>query len=336
MSTVKRNDSLSSSLFMASDPVYFCQLDGKGKAINSKKDKDKIEATVAHPCWIHLDYSKSATRDWINHTDLLPPLAKKALIGKDPTPKEMRFDTGMLVILKGVNVTANRYPDPIITFRFYIMDKLIISSCNKKIDAIDIIEQNLKKGVGPVDVADWLIQISDALTDKANLSFDHIHNRVIALEDTVLNDHVLSHREIGFVRRELIILRRLLVPSQDIIVKLATERVSWIDDNDRQHLHDTSTRLSHCVSDIDNGLLRISSIMELINSLLAESMNKRIYFMTLFTLIFNPITFLTSLLGVNLAGIPFSDSGWAFGIFAIVLMFVGVVLIFWLKFKKWL
>lgn len=335
MDNTNSSHSLASALFMAADPIYFCQLDGKGNAATVNKKAD-VQATVANPCWIHLDYTKQATIDWINHTELLPPLAKKGLIGHDQIPKEMRFDTDILVTLKGVNVTADNFPDPIVTFRFYIMDKLIISTCNKKIDAIETVEQNLDKGIGPVDVADWLIQISDALTDKANLSFDHIHNRVVELEDNVLNEHMLSHKEIGRVRKQLIILRRLLVPERDIFVKLATERVSWIDDNDRQHLHDISTRQSHCVSDIDNCLLRISSMMEQINALLTESMNKRIYFMTLFTLIFMPITFLTSLLGVNLAGIPFSDSIWAFAFFSALLLILGVGFVFWLKSKKWL
>ncbi|MDF7667551.1 zinc transporter ZntB [Orbaceae bacterium ESL0727] len=335
MANVQNNDSISSSLFMSAEPIYFCQLDGKGNAAEVTKHTEML-ATVAHPCWIHLDYTKKSTIDWINSTDLLPPLAKKGLIGHDQIPKEMRFDTDILVTLKGVNVTADNYPDPIVTFRFYIKDKLIISTCNKKIDAIDILEQNLGKGIGPVDVADWLIQLSDALTDKANQSFDRIHNKVVELEDNVLNEHILSHKAIGRVRKQLIVLRRLLMPERDIFVKLATERVSWIDDNDRQHLHDISTRLSHCVADIDNSLLRIASMMEQINALLTESMNKRIYFMTLFTLIFMPITFLTSLLGVNLAGIPFSDSGWAFTLFSGLLILLGVVFVFWLKSKKWL
>jgi zinc transporter len=68
---------------------------------------------------------------------------------------------------------------------------------------------------------------------------------------------------------------------------------------------------------------------------LAESTNKRIYLMSLFTIIFTPITFLTSLLGVNLAGIPFSSEGWSFVGLILLLVIICVISVIWLKYKKW-
>ena len=75
--------------------------------------------------------------------------------------------------------------------------------------------------------------------------------------------------------------------------------------------------------------------MEQINSILAESTNKRIYLMSLFTIIFTPITFITSLLGVNLAGIPFNENEWSFVGLILVLIAISIVSVIWLKLKKW-
>lgn len=76
--------------------------------------------------------------------------------------------------------------------------------------------------------------------------------------------------------------------------------------------------------------------MEQISGLLTESMNKRIYLMTLVTLIFMPITFLASLLGVNLAGIPFNEAKWSFGAFVLLVIVICVGFIILLKAKKWM
>ncbi len=328
-------NSITVSQLLVSDAIYCCQFDGKGHAIKADKQADST-ATVNHPYWLHLDATKQSTIDWITSTPLLPKLAKKSLIDNDQNHKEIRFDTGILVALKGINPMSDTAADAMSTFRFYIMENLIISTGHQPINAITGLIKNLEKGIGPVDVANWLIQLAELLTDRANQSFDLIHNKIITLEDNILNQHLFSNKEIGRVRKQLFVLRRLLVPKRDIFVKIATERVSWIDDNDRQHLHDISTRLSHCVSDIDTSILRIASLMEQINALLTESMNKRIYLMTLFTLIFMPITFLTSLLGVNLTGIPFNDKTWAFGFFSGLLIVISIGFIVWLKSKKWL
>ncbi|OCG30157.1 hypothetical protein A9G34_00305 [Gilliamella sp. Choc4-2] len=332
MSSHNSGSSISVSNLLAAKPIFSCQLDGKGNANPLNVDN---EASVQQPSWIHLNFANPDTIKWINETNLIPELVKNELIKPNQISKEIRFDTGILVVLKGVNFIPNELPDPIVTFRFYITDNLVISARHQQIDAISQLKNNLEKGIGPVDVADWLIQVSELISDQVNLSFNSVHNKIIKLEDLVLNQRIFSYKEIGRVRKQLIVLRRLLSPQRDIFVKISTERISWIDDNDRQRLHDISNQQNHYISDIDSCLLRLASIMEQINSFLAESTNKRIYLMSLFTIIFTPITFLTSLLGVNLAGIPFSEQGWSFVGLMGLLAVICIVSVIWLKYKKW-
>jgi zinc transporter len=332
MSSHNSGSSISVSNLLAAKPIFSCQLDGKGNANPLNVDN---EASVQQPSWIHLNFANPDTIQWINETNLIPELVKNELIKPNQISKEIRFDTGILVVLKGVNFIPNELPDPIVTFRFYITDNLVISARHQQIDAISQLKNNLEKGIGPVDVADWLIQVSELISDQVNLSFNSVHNKIIKLEDLVLNQRIFSYKEIGRVRKQLIVLRRLLSPQRDIFVKISTERISWIDDNDRQRLHDISNQQNHYISDIDSCLLRLASIMEQINSFLAESTNKRIYLMSLFTIIFTPITFLTSLLGVNLAGIPFSEQGWSFVGLMGLLAVICIVSVIWLKYKKW-
>ncbi|WP_176701417.1 zinc transporter ZntB [Gilliamella sp. Choc5-1] len=323
---------ISVSHLLEANPAFCCQLDGKGKAIPLNEHS---VPSVSQPFWIHLDFAKQETVNWINTTNLVPDLIKNELVKPNQISKEIRFESGVLVVLKGVNFIPNELPDPIVTFRFFITDNMIISTRHQQISAIAELKDRLEKGIGPVDVADWLIQMSDLISDQVNLSFDSVHNKIIKLEDSVLNQRIFSYKEIGRVRKQLIVLRRLLSPQRDIFVKISTERISWIDDNDRQRLHDISYQQNHYVSDIDSCLLRLASIMEQINSFLAESTNKRIYLMSLFTIIFTPITFLTSLLGVNLAGIPFSSEGWSFVGLILLLVIICVISVIWLKYKKW-
>lgn len=146
----------------------------------------------------------------------------------------------------------------------------------------------------------------------------------------------MPHQEIGRVRRKLIVLRRLLTSQRDTFIKISTERMSWIDDNDRRHMHDIATRLNHYIGDIDTCLLRLSSILEQINAIFAEQTNKRIYIMSILATIFMPLTFLASLLGVNLAGIPFSQHSGSFGLFSLILLLLGIILSVWLRRKRWL
>lgn len=325
---------LASQAFSEANPIYCCQLDGKGHMLPIHADS---LATVANPCWIHLDYMDTQSINWLKNTPLVPEIAKVALLESAPVlAREVRFDNSLLVIVKSVNISSGSLPDPIATLRCFITDNLIISTRHQRVEIIDSLKNDLSNGVGPVDVADWLVHLCDLISEQASLSNDRVHNQLVKLEDEILNQHMISHKEIGRVRKYFILLRRFMVPARDIFAKIATERVSWIDDNDKQHLHDISLTVNHSIEDINSSLLRLASLMEQINALLTESMNKRIYLMTLFTLIFMPITFLASLFGVNLAGIPFQPASWSFAIFSLFLVVIGIGFACWLKLKKWI
>ncbi|XKM13679.1 zinc transporter ZntB [Orbaceae bacterium ac157xtp] len=320
-------------LLLQANATISCQLDGKGK---THPITSHTEATTKNPCWLHLDFSDPKTIDWINHTTLIPDLAKKELLKPNQSPKEIRFDSGILIVLKGVNFTPNTLPDPIVTFRFYITDNLIISTRRQHIEAIVSLKDKFEKGIGPVDVADWLIQVVELISDQVNQSFDSVYNVIAKYEDKVFKRKEFARRDIGHIHKQLIILRRLLVPQRDILVRVAAERISWIDNQDRQLLQNISIQQSHYIDDIDGCLNRLSALLDLINNIIAESTNKRIYLMTIFTIIFTPITFITSLLGVNLAGIPFSSHEWSFTGIVLIILIVCIGSVVWLKFKKWL
>lgn len=329
-------NSLTGVQFLSAQPIYSLQLTGKGDA---RQITAKSKATSANSFWIHLDYLDPKNVDWIKSTPLIPDIAKTALISRHQPANEIRFDTNdaMFIAIKGVNITPGDKPDPIVTLRFYITANYVISTHHQKVNAITELKAELDKKIGPVDVADWLVQISDILANYAHAAVEQVHSQVILLEDSVLSQQeIAAHRKIGIIRQELILLRRNLTPQRDILMKISTERLSWIDDNDRRHIHDTATCLNNYINDIDTCLLRLSSIVEQINALLTESINKRIYIMSVFATIFMPLTFFASLFGMNLKGIPFDDHPWLFTLFTGLFFIIGIFLCIWFKKKQWI
>lgn len=335
-SPMSKQFALTGTEIAKADPLYSFQLDGKG---GGRKIGSTSKATSTNPFWIHFDYNSTTSVNWIKNTNLLPTIAKTALIGRNSVINEIRFDThdAMLVILLGVNITPGNRPDPIVSLRFYITSNYIISTQHKTINAVGELKEDLDKNIGPVDVADWLVQISDILADYINSAVEDLHSQVILLENSVLSrQQIAPHRKIGLLRQQLILLRRNTTPQRDIFIKISTERLSWIDDNDRQHMHDAAIRMNNYISDIDGCLLRLSNIIQQINALLTESINKRIYLMSIVATLFMPLTFFSSLLGMNLAGIPFTKDPGAFGAYTLAFIFFGIFLWFWLRKKQWI
>ncbi len=65
-------------------------------------------------------------------------------------------------------------------------------------------------------------------------------------------------------------------------------------------------------------------------------MNRAIYTLSIVAAIFLPLGLLTGLLGINVGGIPGTESKWAFTLVAVILIGIAVGLLVWLKKIKWL
>lgn len=315
------------------DKIHSCQLDGKGGMLPLN---DKSEATAGQPAWLHIDYEQEESLAWLQSTKLLPESFKEALAGESYRPRVARQGDGTLIILRSVNLDSNSMPDPLVTIRIYITDNLIISTRHRPIYAIDEVVNELKRKTGPAHCGSWLVEVLDCLTDQASNFIDDIHGRVIDLEDGLLDRTIPGRGEISLIRKQLIVLRRHLAPQRDVFSRLASERLSWMTNEDRHRMQDIADRLGRGSEDLDATIARTTVLVDEINALIAESMNRRTYTMSLMAMLFLPATFLTGLFGVNLGGIPGGNKGGAFTIFCCALFALAGGILWWLKRSKWL
>ncbi|PYG51918.1 zinc transporter [Pantoea sp. AG1095] len=316
-----------------SDAIVSCQLDGAGGMIPIE-DKDVINCE--RPCWLHLNYTQRQSAEWLQNTPLIPDSVRDALAGDSMRPRVTRLGDGFMIVLRSVNHNADSLPHQLVAMRVFINDKLIVSTRRRKVYAIDAVLTDLQQGNGPVDGGSWLVDVCDALTDHASEFIEEMHDKIIELEDALMNQEVPARGDLALLRKQLIVMRRYMAPQRDVYARLAIEKMAWMNDDDRRRMQEVADRLGRGLDDLNAGVARTSILADEVASILAESMNRRTYTMSLMAMIFLPATFLTGLFGVNLGGIP--GGNWALGFTAfcvLLLVMVGGVAI-WLKRRKWL
>ena len=67
-----------------------------------------------------------------------------------------------------------------------------------------------------------------------------------------------------------------------------------------------------------------------------ETLNQRLLALSIISAFFLPLTFLTGLLGMNLAGIPFAHETWSFGAVVALSVTLGAALLVFLKWRRWI
>lgn len=316
-----------------SDAIIACQLDGKGGVIPIAEN-DVINCD--RPCWLHLNYTQQRSAEWLQSTHLIPDAVRDGLAGDSMRPRVSRLGDGFMITLRSVNLNSDSRPDQLVAVRVFINDKLIVSTRRRKVSAIDDVLIELQNGNGPMDCGGWLVDLCDTLTDHASEFIDELHEKIIALEDALMDQQVPPRGELALLRKQLIVMRRYMTPQRDVYARLASEKLGWMDDDERRRMQEIADRLGRGLEDLDSGIARTGVLSDEIASVMAESMNRRTYTMSLMAMLFLPTTFLTGLFGVNLGGIPGGEWHLGFGVFCLSLVVIVVAVAMWLKKRKWL
>ena len=117
---------------------------------------------------------------------------------------------------------------------------------------------------------------------------------------------------------------------------LLAQRVSWLGELSRLDLREVGDHLLRLIESLDATKDRAAVIHEELVSQMSEQLNQRMYVLSIVSVVFMPLGFLTGLLGVNVAGIPGADYPQAFAWFGggLLLLTISQVLVF--KRFKWM
>jgi zinc transporter len=287
--------------------------------------------------WAHFDYSHPASREWIIKRSGLLEVCSSALVKEETRPRVVNAGNGLLLALRGINLNPSADPEDMVSIRIYLDANRIITSRNRSLTTTDDIAAAIDSGNGPLDSADFLCLMTAGLTLGIETTVDQLEVRADELEEHMLSqsDRVVRSG-LASIRRESIILRRYLTPQREAMNSLLSQRVSWLTEHYRIELRETADHLTRLIENLDATKDRATVIHEELVSVMSEQLNKRMYVLSIVSVIFMPLGFLTGLLGVNVAGIPGAQNPMAFEWFALSLIVIVVVQLGLFKRFKWM
>ncbi|MBP8172528.1 MAG: zinc transporter ZntB [Aeromonadaceae bacterium] len=312
--------------------VFALRFDGQGGAEMLPAGGEMPDEDI----WLHLDYSSPHAYEWIKTSPLLPEAVRESLQGESSRPKLVKANGGMLLTLRCINANEGQRPDHMVAVRFFISDRLVVSTRRRPVQAVEEIVEDLNRRIGPLNTADWLVDLCEHITEQAGDFIDELQERIAVLEEHLLSERHIHRSQLADIRRQLIVSRRYLAPQRDLFSRLANEKVGWLEADDLRRLQEITDRLSRWLDDLDASIARTSLLADELTARLTEAMTRRTYIMSLMAMVFLPATFLTGLFGVNLGGIPGGSSPVGFFTFVSLLLTLVVGLGLWLRYHKWL
>lgn len=287
--------------------------------------------------WVHLDYSSEDAREWLCARSGLDAVAAEALLAPETRPRLTPLGDAALIALRGVNLNPGSDPEDMVSVRMWAQAGRVVTTRRRRLlSASDTVEA-LAAGRGPCSAGELVVELVDRLGARMEGVIYDIDDRLDGLEEESLGAAGSELRSaLSSLRREAIMLRRYIAPQREAVSRLAAEKFSWLDDDDRIRLREVADKLIRYVEDLDSVRDRAMVTQEELVARLSEQLNQRMYVLSIVAAIFLPLGFLTGLLGVNVGGIPGADSEAGFPVFSALLVLVLVLQIALFRSRRWL
>ncbi|MDX4012891.1 zinc transporter ZntB [Aliarcobacter skirrowii] len=309
----------------------------KGSAKKLKYEElNSIDRTEDNILWVHFDYSQKEAKNWIRN-QFKDSIISDALLAGETRPRTTILGDSLLIALRGVNLEPNSKPENMISIRLYISNNMIITTSRRTLMSIEEIVEDLEKGIGIKSSSEFLVELTNRMIDRIDDVIDGIQDRTDYLEENIMDMKKQDFRnKILNVRRETIILKRYLTPQKDALIKLTSEKISWIDEYRKIEIRETNDKLMRHIEELDTIRDKVILIQEELTNRLSEELNKKMYILSIISAIFLPLTFLTGLLGINVGGIPGANNENAFYIFTTILILVIFSQYIIFRKKRWI
>jgi len=324
---------------MSINPAILHAIEFSEKSQSELTDDKAIEKAVqgADMAWIHLDMTNPEARKWLeNDFSLLDDIIVDALLAEESRPRIVEFEDGILLILRGVNLNENSEPEDMVSVRMWIDEKHIVSTRRRPLKAVIDTRRRILAGKGPRSAGEFVTSLTARMLERMEPTFTQLDETLDNLEEVIMEvPRTEERQEITSVRKKAIMFRRYIAPQRDVIARLRTTEVSWLDDTQKRRLQESLDRIIRYVEDLDTIRERAAIVKDELTTALSDRMNKNLYILSVIAAIFLPLGFLTGLLGINVGGIPGGDNPMAFGLFCTFLVTVVLIQVWLFKKMKW-
>lgn len=317
--------------------VYAFLLDGKGGG--RRLDWDGILAWRPEdgPLWLHLDRSHERAQLWLKEQSGIDPVNAQALLREETRPRvETAGQESLLLMMRALNFNVGADPNDLLSLRVWVEPRRLVTLRRRQVQAARDCRQLLESGHGVHNVPELTRVLTERINNQFEAAIDELDDRLAEIERCQEENRHFETGTLSSVRREAVELRRYLAPQRDMLVHLRGLNLPWLFGRHKDTWRELANITTHYVEELDNVRERSSIVHDQLSSQINLAMNRTIYAMTLMTGLFLPLSFVTGLLGINVAGIPLAENHDAFYLVCGLLAVIAVIQLLVFRRLRWI
>ncbi|WP_265528100.1 zinc transporter ZntB [Sphingomicrobium marinum] len=318
-------------------PLLFGRiLDGKGggRPILWDEASSWQPASSEEVMWVHLCRTHADVEAWLEtYLDIPEPIAEM-MVDDGNRPRASKEGDTLVAVLRGINFNAGAEPEDMVSMQLWSDGMRVVTLRRVPMQTPREVLADIDAGDGPTDAASLVTELVEQIITRMSKSIVDMNAVIDELEDADIDDEGETIlRRTSSIRRNCLALKRHMGPQHSALEQIARASLSWFDEHDRREISETIERLRRYLDDIDVSKESALVLQDELRSRALASSEKTNFLLTLVASIFLPLGFLTGLLGINVGGMPGTDSSSAF--WNVVYICLGLLVVQLALFYSW-
>lgn len=322
------------------------------RLINYNSEKlNEIELEHIHEA---ADYNKTGTTTWINvdglhDVNLMKELSNQFEISSHimadvlevhNRPQIHEYDNCLYISTKMLHYNETEEEVSSENLVLIIKENLLISFQEKEGDVFDPVRERLRKSKkrirrwGPDYLAFALL---DVVIDNYLQQISRLGDKIEDLDEKLIeNPSAETIEMINNYKSEINYLRKTIKPCREMILKMCKLDSDFLGEGMPVYLSELQNNIELANDSVDSYRDILSDQLNIFHTTVSHKLNEILKFLTIFSVIFIPITFIVGVYGTNFDHIPELHYKYSYFIMWGVIIAVVVTMIVYFKKKKWL
>lgn len=331
---------------------------GEKKTENTKLriidyNEDKLEEVELKLLAEAVKFDIPGTSSWLNidglHDTLLmeelsalfdiDPLIVSDLLDTDARPKIHEYDNCLYISIKMLRYNEDESEVSSENLVLVLKENILISFQERVGDVFEPVRIRLRKNKKRMRTSgvDYLtFALLDVVIDNYIYVISRLGEQIEALDDELteaLSTDNLS--DINKYKSEVNFLRKTIKPCREMIINLVKLDSDFIEDSMQVHLKELYNNMELANDSLYSYREILSDQLNIFHTTLSYKQNDVLKFLTIFSVIFIPITFIVGVYGTNFDNIPELHYRYGYFIMWVVILITVLFMIWYFRKKKW-
>ena len=326
------------------DEVLIRVIDFDANNLNEQSLKDITEA---------ISYQDKKTVTWLNvdglhNKELMLDIAKvfqldelvlANVMNTSSRPTVQEFDNCIFISIKMLQLNEEDGRLSVENLSLILTKTVLISFQEKKGDVFEPIRDRIRKNRKRIRNG-WTDYLTFALLDIVIDNYIYILG-VLGEKIEVLEDNISNHpnkstiRKINNYKRELNFLRRNIRPAKEMILTLSKLESEFIFESTYIHFQELRDNINQATDSSDSYREILTDQLNLYHTSVSTKLNDIMKFLTIFSVIFIPLTFIAGIYGTNFDNVPELHYQYSYYIMWAVMIFISILMLIYFKKRNW-